>query len=567
MSDAWKQWEGQIIDGKFALRQFLASTDHSAVFLTDRGEPSQKLAIKFIQLDEPLAELQLVRWKAAANLSHPNLLHLYESGRCRLGEFDLLYVLMEFAGENLSEFLPQRPLTPAETRDVLTPSLKALAFLHSESLVHGRIKPSNVLAIDDELKLSTDTVFSIAEGSDEALPATPLRPASPYDAPESASAGFDPASDIWSLGMTLVETLTQQLPAFDPASRLDPIVPDTLPAVYLDIARHCLQRDPVKRWSVVEVSARLNPGSVAPAAALATVVSTPIAAPPPVPRPQEAEPVASKVERSRPVAPANPASIHTQTVAVRSATRRYDMSPPKLERPPLLGKLPKFNYSPLVVLAVLAVVGMILGPRLLRHSSPVEHADSAQPQLAPPAKNSSVPLTAKNSPKPNNKIETARTPSPAPKQKQAPAQSQLEPSAGTVKRASNTQPVTAAPKPSISNTATNSEKPKASPAIGFQNGEVLNQVLPDVSGKARATIRGTVRVGIKLYVDAAGNVVGSEVASAGPSPFFAEQARIAAGKWDFAPAKADGHAVNSEWLVRFEFKTSDTHAVAKQTAP
>src|ERR1051326_3156651 len=131
MSGAWKQWEGQIIDGKFALRRFLGSTDHSAVFLTDRGDPSQKLAIKFIQLD---------RWKSGATLSHPNLLRIFDSGRCQLGEFNLLYVLLENAEENLSEFLPQRPLTPAETRDVLTPALQALGFLHSESMVHGRIK-------------------------------------------------------------------------------------------------------------------------------------------------------------------------------------------------------------------------------------------------------------------------------------------------------------------------------------------------------------------------------------------------------------------------------------------
>src|ERR1051326_1696068 len=262
MSGAWKQWEGQIIDGKFALRRFLGSTDHSAVFLTDRGDPSQKLAIKFIQLDEPLAAVQLARWKAAATLTHPNLLKIFQSGRCQLGEFNLLYVLLENAEENLSEFLPQRPLTPAETRDVLTPALQALGFLHSESMVHGRIKPSNILAIEDQLKLSSDSFFRTSSGADANNPANALRPASPYDAPEAAAGAITPASDIWSLGMTLVETLTQRLPAFDPSTRLDPAVPDTLPAVYLDIVRHCLARDPQKRWTVVDISARLNPGSV-----------------------------------------------------------------------------------------------------------------------------------------------------------------------------------------------------------------------------------------------------------------------------------------------------------------
>jgi len=132
MSESWKQWEGQIVDARFLLRRYLGGSEHSSVFLTERGIPQQKVAIKFIQLDAPDAELQLFRWKHAATLSHPHLLRVFESGRCHLGDFDLLYVVMEYAEENLSQFLPQRPLTPAEARDVITPALQALAFLHGE---------------------------------------------------------------------------------------------------------------------------------------------------------------------------------------------------------------------------------------------------------------------------------------------------------------------------------------------------------------------------------------------------------------------------------------------------
>ena len=554
MSDAWKQWEGQIIDGKFALRRFLASTEHSAVFLTDRGDPSQKLAIKFIQLDEPLAELQLARWKAAAALSHPNLLRLFESGRCRLGEFDLLYVLLEYAEENLSQFLPQRPLTPAETRDVLTPALQALGYLHSESLIHGRVKPSNILAIEDQLKLSSDSIFAVPLAPDANHPAAPLRPASPYDAPETATGSFTPASDTWSLGMTLVETLTQHRPEFDLATRLDPAVPDALPAVYLDIARQCLRRDPQKRWSVAEISARLNPA--APAPAPAPVSATAAAAPPRVPAPVPAPP---RLEPTPPPPAVSKTSGYSQTVAVRSVARRYDMSPPKLERPPLFPKLPKFNYLPLAVIAALVFGAVLVVPRLLRHSQPVEQANSQEPPASRPVKNP-TPAPAKSSAKSAAKAEPARNASHAlPEQTPRPA--------SPTTKASEPQPHVAATKTVAPAATVRSESPKASTPAGFQNGEVLNQVLPDVSEKARATIRGTVRVGIKLYVDASGNVVRAEVASPGPSPYFAEQARLAATRWDFAPAKADGHAVNSEWLVRFQFKPSDTNVSAAQTAP
>src|ERR1700686_2496105 len=223
MSESWKQWEGQIVDARFLLRRYLGGSEHSAVFLTERGIPQQKVAIKFIQLDEPDAELQLFRWKHAATLSHPNLLRIFESGRCRLGDFDLLYVVMEYAEENLSQFLPQRPLTPAEARDVLAPTLDVLAYLHREALVHGNIRPSNPPAMDDQLKLSSEGLSSVADHADQShlsaaetqqtAPATSLRHPSPYDPPEIAKGIISPAGDIWSLGITLVEALTQQLPA------------------------------------------------------------------------------------------------------------------------------------------------------------------------------------------------------------------------------------------------------------------------------------------------------------------------------------------------------------------
>ena len=98
-------------------------------------------------------------------------------------------------------------------------------------------------------------------------------------------------------------------------------------------------------------------------------------------------------------------------------------------------------------------------------------------------------------------------------------------------------------------------------------GEVLAQVMPQVSSGARSTIRGTVRVAVKLRVDTAGNVASAELFSAGPSRYFADQALQAAHRWDFAPAKVDGHAVPSEWVVRFEFTPFNTKAHPTQSTP
>jgi TonB family protein len=585
MSESWKQWEGQVVDGKFPLSRYLGGSEHSAVFLTERGAPPQKAAIKFIQIDEPDAELQLFRWKHAATLSHPHLLRIFESGRCRLGDFDLLYVLMEFAEENLSQFLPQRPLTPAEARDVLTPALQAITFLHGEGLVHGHVRPSNILAIEDQLKLSSDGVFSIADHAEQShAPAaetqrsvSTLRPPSPYDSPEVAKGIISPAGDIWSLGITLVEALTQHLPASAGSAVQDPLVPDTLPAVFLDIARHCLQRDPQRRWTVVEIAARLNPGSIPPSASAAKPAHAPSTAPVPataapaiLPAARPSAPVpaslaAAKTEPARQAPPSvSKPPIHTQTVAVRgTATRpRYDLVQPHLRRPPLL---PKTYYLPLAIIAALALTTIFLAPRLLHHRAPVQQATAVEaPQ--PPSVTKPIPAAAHS----KNASKSAQKPAPPtvsatsqPSQRTPPLapQSSLQKTSDKHALASSTPALTSVANPSRVESA-------VKPAVGpVTQGEVLDQVMPDVSSRARATIRGTVRVTVKLHVDPAGNVASAELFSPGPSKYFAEQALHAAHRWDFAPAKVDGHAVASNWLVRFEFTPSITKVQPTQSTP
>src|SRR5580658_7773871 len=158
----WKKWEGRV-DGKFPLRQWLGGSDHSAVFLTERPGQAQKVAIKLIAADGVAADRQLARWRAAAQLSHPHLMRIFEAGRCRLDGMPLLYFVMEYAEEDLSQILPQRPLAPSEVTELLPALLDALSYLHGKGLVHGRVKPSNVQAMGDELKLSADQIALFAE--------------------------------------------------------------------------------------------------------------------------------------------------------------------------------------------------------------------------------------------------------------------------------------------------------------------------------------------------------------------------------------------------------------------
>jgi TonB family protein len=249
MSEMWKQWVGRTVDGKFPLQSYLGSSDHSAVFLT-QGADLKNAAIKLVSADGADAEKQLLRWKAARDLTHPNLIGIFEAGRCQLDGTKLLYVVQEYAEENLSQILPERALTADETRGMLPPVLRALRFLHGKGFVHGHIQSSNILAIGDQVKLSSDALREPGEKRGARAP-------SAYDPPEEAMGATSTASDVWQLGMTLVEVLTQHLPVWDRTRKIAPVVP-AVAEPFREIAGHCLEVDAGKRWTVAQIGDRLE---------------------------------------------------------------------------------------------------------------------------------------------------------------------------------------------------------------------------------------------------------------------------------------------------------------------
>lgn len=268
----WKSFAGQVVDGKFPLRQWLGGSEHSAVFLTERpGQSSSKAAIKLIAPGST-SDRQLAQWRSAAALSHPHLMQIYESGRSRLDNTPVLYVVMEYAEEDVSQILPQRPLAPAEVTDLLPPVLDALSYLHAKGFVHGRIKPSNIMAVGDQLKLSADQVTPAAETKSE------RRRRDVYDAPETAAGIVSPASDVWSVGVTLIAALTQNISFVEERSQEEASskgrdIPGTVPEPFRGIARECLHLDPKRRCSIAEIQSRLQPAG-------RSVPATPPAPPP-----------------------------------------------------------------------------------------------------------------------------------------------------------------------------------------------------------------------------------------------------------------------------------------------
>ena len=253
MSEAWSECVGHVINGEFPLEQYLGGSEQSAVFLTERpGSESSRAAIKIVSADAN-ADLRLSQWRLAQGFAHPHLIRIFDSGRCRLLDRDLLFVVMDYAEENLAQIIPERPLTAGEAQEMLAPLLDTLAWLHSKNLVHGRLKPSNILAIKDQLKLSSDGICAF--GASINILGKPCA----YDAPESASTGLTPGSDVWSLGVSLAEVLTQRVPAGNVKAESEPISADALPAPFSEIVRGCLHPDPAQRWTLSAIAAHLQP--------------------------------------------------------------------------------------------------------------------------------------------------------------------------------------------------------------------------------------------------------------------------------------------------------------------
>ena len=436
MAEDWtKEWERRIVNGVYPLRRFLGRSNHSVVFLTEcNAQNVPQAAIKILPANRALTEAQLAHWKRVATLSHPHLMRLLDSGRCQLGGHNFLFVVTDHAEQNLAQILPGRPLTPDEVRDLLPATLDALAYLHGQNLVQGGLKPPNFLVVDDQLKLASDTIRPAGERT-----ANTAKP-SLYDPPEAKNGGVSTAGDIWGLGITLVEALTQTPPAWSRESSESVSLPANLAPEFVDTIQRCLNRDAAQRPAIAELLAQFKQ---APPATL------PSAAPPVMNEPL------------------------VRTVSTQN--------PPKT----------RFLLTAITV-GIITLLVVWTGVHLIHTHANVQQTASITPQ-SPPAV--SLPAVVEN------------------------------------------------PTASIA----------ASPPT------VLHQEIPDVSSSARATIRGVIKIAVRVIVDRSGNVFAATLDSRASSKYFARAAMDAARKWQFAQ---DADQPSRVWLLHFEFTRAGTTAHA-----
>ena len=205
--------------------------------------------------------------RAAASLSHPNIIDVYD-----VGEDDgTPFIVMELVrGQSLKEIIAaDAPFHPDDVAELLEQIGGALDYAHARGYVHRDIKPGNILI--DEHGRARLVDFGIAKGlaDGDLTEAGASLGTVGYLSPEQAAGLMaTPASDVYSAGVVAFEMLTGELPfaaetpvgvamrhVHDPAPRPSHVVPGLPPQVDPIILR-ALAKDPTRRWGSAGAFAR-----------------------------------------------------------------------------------------------------------------------------------------------------------------------------------------------------------------------------------------------------------------------------------------------------------------------
>jgi serine/threonine protein kinase len=205
--------------GRYEVEREIGRGAMAVVYQGRDPKINRVVAIKAIALAREFGEEELDEARrrffreaeSAGRLNHPGIVTVYDAGE----DHDLAYIAMEYlTGEPLSEHTSSSTLLPASTIvELLARVADALAHAHRQNVVHRDIKPANIVfdSASDGLKI---TDFGIARLTDSGTTKSGIVLGTPsFMSPEQLEGRtVQGSSDLFSLGVSLYQLLTAQLP-------------------------------------------------------------------------------------------------------------------------------------------------------------------------------------------------------------------------------------------------------------------------------------------------------------------------------------------------------------------
>ncbi|MGD9696519.1 MAG: Stk1 family PASTA domain-containing Ser/Thr kinase [Thermoleophilia bacterium] len=314
---------GDLIGGRYELGRQLGRGGMARVYLAHDRLLDREVAVKV--LSEPYAsDPQFVeRFRreasAAAGLSHPNIVAVYDRGEAD-GRY---YIVMEYlSGPDLKQVIRRRaPMPPLQSIDYAQQILAALAAAHRRDVIHRDVKPQNVLVAEDGTLKVTDFGIARAGHQTEMTEAGAVIGTAQYISPEQARGDeVTAASDTYCVGIVLYEMLSGRVP-FDgerpvavamkqisdepqPLRTVEPSVPLELEAVVMK----ALNKRAGERYRTAEEFSRALTEAQR---AIESHGTTRILIPPDLEPPTEATRVLDQPTEATRVAPARPQAPRT----------------------------------------------------------------------------------------------------------------------------------------------------------------------------------------------------------------------------------------------------------------
>lgn len=255
---------GTYLQDRYEILGRIGSGGMSVVYKAKCHTLDRLVAIKVLKeefaSDENFVSKFKMEAQAAARLSHPNIVNVYDV----VDEGDLHYIVMELIeGITLKSYIEKKGfLENKEAIGIAIQVAQGIAAAHEQHIIHRDIKPQNmIISRDGNVKVAD---FGIARAvSSQTMNATAVGSVH-YISPEQARGGYcDERSDIYSFGITMYEMVTGRVPfegdntvavalahletPITPPSQLNPVVSSGLEQIILK----CTQKKPDRRYSSI----------------------------------------------------------------------------------------------------------------------------------------------------------------------------------------------------------------------------------------------------------------------------------------------------------------------------